>query len=318
MVLGIVAGLCSLELLARLGAPGDVHLRIHAAGGGAGVQLQPHATAVGRLRSGRSYRVRIDGAGLREPSPAGARWMLVGDSGAFGVGVEGEQSLAAWMTGVGRPTVNAGIPAFTVPDALAHAEALAPSLGIDRFVVLVNPADDHLEPDQTARKRFEVVDGWLVSRSSPGWVRWLLGSPLGDLRLVTGTLSRVNAMRARATTAERHWSELPDLGRDRFVQVGRAIRAFARDDTRQVCVVWMPLDATLAPTRDAPSLLARPHRPLDDAAALRGLRTGLGSLPLVVPRPSDPATWLPGDVHLSASGLEHLAGDVIEGCALRE
>lgn len=304
-VLGITVALLLLEVLARLGAPGDVHLPIHTTGGGAGIQLAAGVSTVGRLPDGARYDVRIDAHGLREPTPTAPAVLLLGDSGAFGVGVHDGQTLAAHLTARGHPTANAGIPAFNVADALAHGTPLAELLGVQQVVVLVNPADDHLV--ERAHERFAVAGRWLVSRSTPRALRTLLDSPLGRSRLFIQTLSRLNAFRMERPTAP--WHTHTDGGRAAFARVGASIAAFA--SKHPTCAVWMPYDAVLAPSRPHPS----PHAgaPVDDTAALLGIREGLAGVPLVVPRPTDPATWLPGDVHLSDRGYRDLAREVA-GC----
>ena len=125
---------CGLRL--RWGSS-TAQLPIYAAGD-AGIATLPGAAAQGRLHSGQRYDVLLDDRGLRTPAPPQPRWLLAGDSLPFGLGVDGDETASAHLTQDCVPTASAGVPAYSVADALAHVGQIRPP-GV---VILPNAIDD--------------------------------------------------------------------------------------------------------------------------------------------------------------------------------
>ena len=131
-----------------------------------------------------SNEIRINEAGLRGaeiglPSAELLRVLTVGDSFAFGVGVEDTETFTALLPaaldreGIQAEGLNAGTPAFGVPDAESwfrrHGVGLTPDLVI-LAIFLGNDLVD-ASPD---REEILVVDGLLVPAQSSGGIKaWL-------------------------------------------------------------------------------------------------------------------------------------------------
>lgn len=140
----------------------------------------------GRITNRAEYdnEIRINQAGLRGPELAGGpdevtRVLAIGDSFTFGVGVEESESFVALLAdrlseaGTAAEAMNAGTPAFGVPDAETwfrlHGAGLAP----DVVVLAIFVGNDLIDasPD---REEILVVDGLLVpSESARGLKAWL-------------------------------------------------------------------------------------------------------------------------------------------------
>lgn len=131
-----------------------------------------------------SNEIRINEAGLRgaEIAPASeAAWrvLVVGDSFAFGVGVEDTETFAALLPshlarqGIGAEGLNAGIPAFGVPDAESWFRRHGVELQPDIVVLAIFLGNDLVDasPD---REEILLVDGLLVPSQSAGGIKaWL-------------------------------------------------------------------------------------------------------------------------------------------------
>lgn len=131
-----------------------------------------------------SNTIRINSEGLRGPElepPAEqtARILVIGDSFVFGVGVEDDETFTARLPqhlrhGVGPAEgLNAGIPAFGVPDAESwlrrHGLALAPEVVVMAIFLGNDLADAAHVGDEVV-----IVDGLLAPReSSRGLKVWL-------------------------------------------------------------------------------------------------------------------------------------------------
>jgi len=140
----------------------------------------------GRIYNRAEYdnEIRINGAGLRgpelEPCAQGVmRVLALGDSFTFGVGVDDSEtfvaSLADQLTEGGHPaqSLNAGIPAFGVPDAESWFRRHGTSLEPDVVILAIFLGNDLVDasPD---REEVLIVDGLLVPGKSPrGLKAWL-------------------------------------------------------------------------------------------------------------------------------------------------
>ncbi len=140
----------------------------------------------GRIYNRAEYSndIRINDAGLRgaeigRPTEGLLRVLVVGDSFVFGVGVEDTETFTALLPaslardGIEAEGLNAGIPAFGVPDAESwfrrHGVALKPNL-----VVLAIFLGNDLVDASPDREEILIVDGLLVPAQSSGGIKaWL-------------------------------------------------------------------------------------------------------------------------------------------------
>ena len=130
-----------------------------------------------------SNEIRINEAGLRgseigPPSEEILRVLIVGDSFVFGVGVEDSETFTALLPknlarmGFAAEGLNAGIPAFGVPDAESWFRRHGADLDPDMVVLAIFLGNDLVDasPD---REEILLVDGLLVpSQSSGGLKAW--------------------------------------------------------------------------------------------------------------------------------------------------
>jgi hypothetical protein len=131
-----------------------------------------------------SNEIRINEAGLRGPelgssSRESSRVLMVGDSFVFGVGVEDSETFTALLPaglspeGIEAEGLNAGIPAFGIPDAESWLRRHGVELNPDVVVIAVFLGNDLVDasPD---REQILLVDGLLVpSQSAGGFKAWL-------------------------------------------------------------------------------------------------------------------------------------------------
>ncbi len=265
--LAVVAALAAVEGLAGWQREGG-HARLPIYAAAPPLSLRPGAAAVG-LASGGTYRLAIDARGLRAPSPERGI-VLLGDSMAFGLGVAGEATLAAQCTERGHPMLNAGVPGFSLPDALAHAESF--SAIADGWMMLVNPWDDG-QPALTAHA--EPVGGWLLNRDAPAWAKRFFASRWSHGQLLHEAVVLAGGLRPRAP-----------VGSD-FAARGREMAEFVRlhPKTR---VVWAGYPGETMPD----------GRRADDERRAFGVETETLELH---------DAWLPGDLHWTAEGTAQAA-----------
>lgn len=318
----VLAGVAGALLLAEGGlrltwGRSTVQLPIYAEEGGAGIGLRPGASAEGRMPAGQRYAVAMDPRGLRAPAPPQPKWLLIGDSLPFGLGVDGDETAAAGLTAAGLPAAAAGVPAFSIADALAHAAALSPA-GI---VVLPNAVDDDWQGRTLLSAGHDVVGGWLLRRAAPGWARRFYRSSLSRQQLPTELMRLLSLLyRHRLPTRPLRpgWVTAADGGAAAWADVGTQIRAFgAEHPSVSVRVAWVPLPAIAAPGRDGAAVtgrLAAADGGWSDDAAVAGLRDGLGEVPLLDLRDAfagQPSAYLRQDTHLSVEGNALLAAQLL-------
>lgn len=189
LAVSLVLSLAAAEILVRLVRPQP---RLVIAPGGFYIPDPP-----GRYRLSPGYRgsiynraeysneIRINQAGLRGPEVGSSsdeilRVLVVGDSFVFGVGVEDTDTftalLPARLGAHDKPAaegLNAGIPAFGVPDAESwfrrHGVKLEPDV-----VALVIFLGNDLVDASPEREEILLVDGLLVPSQSDGGIKaWL-------------------------------------------------------------------------------------------------------------------------------------------------
>jgi hypothetical protein len=140
----------------------------------------------GRIYNRAEYdnEIRINAEGLRgEEVGQGTenltRLLSIGDSFVFGVGVEDAETftslIARKLTGIGVPAegLNAGIPAFGVPDAVSWLARRGLALQPDVVILSIFQGNDLVDASPE-REEILIVDGLLVPGKSAGGVKaWL-------------------------------------------------------------------------------------------------------------------------------------------------
>lgn len=269
-VAGLLAALGLTEVgLRALRGGAHAHLALYVEGDPP--TARPGTRVVGLLRTHR-YVVEIDADGLRAPSaPTGT--VLLGDSLAFGLGLAGEDTLAARCTARGHPMRNAALPSYAVADALARGESLAPTA--TEFMIVLNPADDDAAPLAT---HVRVENGWLLRRDSPEWLAAFFRSSWSGWQL-PHALARIAALALPAPLPSEGWPA-----------VGQRLRAFIERHPR-TRVVWG----------------GYPSETLPDGRRVEALRKELGVATVAIELRD---AWLAGDFHWSATGVTQVAAQV--------
>ncbi len=160
----------------------------------------------GRITNRAEYdnEIRINEAGLRGPELAARsedrlRVLAIGDSFTFGVGVEDSETFVAVLAeelngaSIVAEGLNAGTPAFGVPDAMLWLRRHGLELDPDVVVLAVFLGNDLIDasPD---REEILVVDGLLVPGESPRGVKaWLFRN--SQLYVAVKGLMELSAMR---------------------------------------------------------------------------------------------------------------------------
>lgn len=140
----------------------------------------------GRIYNRAEYdnEIRINTQGLRggevgEKRENLKRLLSIGDSFVFGVGVEDSETFTVGIAnqlderGIPAEGLNAGIPAFGVPDAVSWLSRRGIDLQPDVVILSIFQGNDLVDasPD---REEILIVDGLLVPGQSPGGIKaWL-------------------------------------------------------------------------------------------------------------------------------------------------
>jgi hypothetical protein len=174
VVLGLACGLGLAEAAFWVKDGGAFpHLNVYQADAQYGVRLRPGATT--RIQFGGSAvtRVAIHGGGFRgsdagaEPPVQKNEWLFVGDSQAFGLGVEWEQAFPARVAQLAKaPVYNAGVPTWGPPEFLRTIRELGGRRHPSTVVYVVNFANDPFEAERSNANRHAVWDGWAVRRET--------------------------------------------------------------------------------------------------------------------------------------------------------
>ncbi len=188
LAVSLVLSLAAAEILVRIARP---QTRLVIEPGGFYMPDPPGRYRLSPGYRGRIYNraeysneIRINEAGLRGSEIASSpmdtlRVLVVGDSFVFGVGVEDTETFAALLPvslapdGLEAEGLNAGIPAFGVPDAESWFRRHGAGLEPDVVVLAIFLGNDLVDasPD---REEILLVDGLLVpSQSAGGLKAWL-------------------------------------------------------------------------------------------------------------------------------------------------
>lgn len=163
----LLVSLVLAEVGFRVAADGAFpHLNVYEADAALGTRLRPGAAQKVSFHGNPVTDVRINGAGFRGaewPAPAEGEIVVVGDSQAFGLGVEEDESIPARLAvASGRPTLNAGVPTYGPDEYLAVIERLLRERKPRTVVLLVNVSNDFFELSRPNVERHRVWDGWAV------------------------------------------------------------------------------------------------------------------------------------------------------------
>lgn len=188
LAISLALSLAAAEILVRVARP---QLRLVIEPGGFYEPDPPGRYRLSPGYRGRIYNraeysneIRINQAGLRGSEVGSSteetlRVLVVGDSFVFGVGVEDTETFTALLPmhlareGFEAEGLNAGIPAFGVPDAESWFRRHGADLDPDVVVLAIFLGNDLVDasPD---REEILLVDGLLVpSQSSGGLKAWL-------------------------------------------------------------------------------------------------------------------------------------------------
>lgn len=301
--------------VSTLGSLGVAELVVRAVDGGAlpsprlyvataeppGVALAADASARAS-GAGRVVTIATGPFGVRQPADVDPTWLVVGDSQALGLGVEGADTFAARLAVHGVRAWNAGVVGYGVEDALARADALLAARPFAGVVVAVNRVNDPDELGAPIDARFEVVDGWLLPPRAA--VRPIYALGLGRLHLVSHAVRALAVGRA-GDEAPPRWLVDPAADASLRRAWNVALAGFAaRHPGLDVVVVELPVDVVRFPERRGRSSLG-PRFPEADAARWRAWRVplaGAGFRTVDVDAVLRPEHFLDGDYHLDEAG----------------
>lgn len=239
------------------------HVNVYVADEALGARLQPGATERISFSGNPVSSVRINARGYRGPDwgPATADdILLVGDSQAFGLGVdEGDTAAVVVDRRLHRAVLNAAVPTYGPEEYLSTVEAVLAERPVGHVVIVLNASNDFFELGRPNRERHRIWDGWAVrAETAPELVEdfpgraWLYGrshaffawrrlrhGPLGSGSLPSegqpaDLLPAVSGDPASKEEAERQRSE-EEL---RIIAAARA-EAGARAEGRGLVQVWL-------------------------------------------------------------------------------
>jgi hypothetical protein len=172
-VLGAVVGLLIAELaFAFRDGWAFQYLNIYRADPRFGVLLRPHATASVRFGGAPATAVRTNALGFRGAEwgpPADGEVLVVGDSQAFGLGVEESESFASRLgelLGPGAHVSNAAVPTFGPVEMERMLEDQIPARRPRLVIYVVNAYNAFFEADRPNTERHGELDGWAVRKET--------------------------------------------------------------------------------------------------------------------------------------------------------
>lgn len=185
VVLGLGLGLVIAEqVFAKRDDKAFPHVNFYVADPELGVRLEPNATMRFRFRDNPTTTIHVNAQGYRGedwPARTEDEIIVLGDSQAFGLGVEDTETFSAKLAEhTGRQVLNAGVPTYGPPEYLALAAELLAERKPKTLIVTINFLNDAFEIDRPNKDRHTVWDGWAVRaelapsdvRSFPGR-KWL-------------------------------------------------------------------------------------------------------------------------------------------------
>jgi len=142
------------------------HINLYVADPELGTKLRPSSSQYFKFRDNPRSQVHINAQGFRgEAWPTGTKneILVVGDSQAFGLGVDDEQTFSAQLGKLSQRTVlNAGTPTYGPVEFNKLVERILKQRNVGTVIYTVNLANDLFEYDRPNTKRHAVWDGWAV------------------------------------------------------------------------------------------------------------------------------------------------------------
>lgn len=171
MLGAVVAGLGVGELVFRSRDDGAFpHLRCYVPDPELGLRLEPGRVEKIRFGGAPTTTVRINSEGLRGgelPAPTPDDVLVLGDSQAFGLGVEENETFAAVLAKkLGRTVVDAGVPTYGPLEYALQAERRLAARPARTVVVLLAFQNDFFEASRPNGTRHAAWDGWAVRKES--------------------------------------------------------------------------------------------------------------------------------------------------------
>lgn len=169
--LGVVVGLALAEGAFHLRDHGAFpHLNTYVADPVLGVRLQPGATERVSFGGNPVTHVRINASGFRGadwPPPDGDEIVVIGDSQAFGLGVEENETFSAGLaTALGKPVLNAAVPTWGPPEFEKIIDEITAKRPGKTVLYVVNLVNDLFEARRPNTERHVVLDGWAVRKET--------------------------------------------------------------------------------------------------------------------------------------------------------
>ncbi len=167
IAVGLAVGLGLAELGFRMRDDGAFpHVNVYLPDAELGVRLEPGAEQRLRVGDNAVTSIRINSLGFRgaEPGPpTEEEIVVVGDSQAFGLGVEEDETFSHALAALThRPVFDAGVPTYGPLEYAKVAESLLSSRRAKTLVYVVNVANDLFEHARPNMERHAVWDGWAV------------------------------------------------------------------------------------------------------------------------------------------------------------
>jgi len=344
------AGLCLSEL--AIGAVRGFafpYLNLFQADARYGVRLLPNASTRTRSRTGRVTHVRTNTLGFRGADfpeapglPAGVavpgRVLLLGDSQAFGYGVDESDALAARLASrTGAEVLCAAVPTWGPTEYALAAAELVPRFRPEHVIFVGNLANDWFEAKVPNTRRTTARYGWAER------VRAQAAQPVGSARSAADfpgkdllmSRSQLVFLTRELSIVLREGGLPPNVAAEHLAkQAGRlrekgsagprtplapqlaAVRDTCARHGCRVLTVALPLDVMVDPAEQAK--YATPARNLAGAHALLtdlltdSARLGVPALntnPAL--RAASPGAFLDDDYHLSARGHDAIAAALV-------
>ena len=226
IVAGLAVGVAIIEGGAWLRDGGAFpHLNVYRADPALGVRLRAGATERISFSGNPVSKVRINESGYRGdswPEHADNEIFIVGDSQAFGLGVDEEQSFAQRLGQLTKqPVANGAVPTYGPAEYDAVLAEVLPKRKPKTVVYTINLANDLFESAHDNRDRHTVWDGWAVRReTAPASVTQFPGRELlfRDSHAVfslRGLLFRLQGDTDGAVPSEGTWRDVVNAAKTR-------------------------------------------------------------------------------------------------------
>jgi hypothetical protein len=181
LLFGVVFGLVLTELSFRLRDHGAFpHINLYIPDAKLAVRLRPNSSEKISFSGNPVSSVRINSDGYRgaDWGPPGENEILVlGDSQAFGLGVDEDKTFSAELAKkLGRTVIDAGVPTYGPDEYNGVLAELLAKRKPKTVIWTVNMANDLFEASRPNTERHRIWDGWAVRKeTAPARMRWFPG-----------------------------------------------------------------------------------------------------------------------------------------------